>query len=97
MINYSQCKEKMNGSLGRWRTYHCTECRQEITVETLNPLPKIEQCCSNCKSNTGIYTFINKRSSKELQIRASNAELATLRAFAISPNLTFKIPQPNET
>lgn len=93
MQNLSRCKEKVGGNLGRRRTYHCSECNADIQVDTLHPLPKIDRVCSECSLSTGVYIFVNNRSGKEQQIRAHNAELATLRAWKISPNLTFKVPQ----
>lgn len=54
----------------------------------------IDRVCTECGMSTGIYIFVNRRSGRELRIRAHDAELATLRAWKISQNLTFKIPQP---
>lgn len=89
----TRCREYREGWLGRRRTYYCVECQKLIHVDTLNPIPKIDRVCSECRMSTSVYTFVNKRSGKELQIRAHDAELATLRAWKISTNLTFKIPQ----
>lgn len=89
MLNTSHCKETY-GRLGRRRTYPCTECKLKFQVETLNPLPEIERVCPECKKHTYVYTFINSKSGKEVQIRASDAELATLRAWEKNKNLTFK-------
>lgn len=44
-------------------------------------------------TNEYSYTFINKVTGEEIQVRASDAELATLKAWQINQNLTFKIPQ----
>lgn len=95
MKNYSRCREKMEGRLGRRRTYRCIECNKIIQIDTLNPLPEIDRVCLYCRMSTSVYVFVNKRSGKELQIRAHDAELATLRAWEISTNLTFKVPQPD--
>ncbi len=94
MKNLSHCREKAEGSIGRRRTYSCTECQNNFQEDRLNPLPDIDKVCPKCRINTYVYTFINKRTGKDTQVRASNVELATLRAWDISSNLTFKIPQP---
>lgn len=94
MINTSRCRQKAEGWLGRRKTYTCTECREQFQADTLNPLPEIDRVCPYCKKNTYAYTFTNVKTGKDKQVRASDAELATLRAWQISPNLTFKVPQP---
>lgn len=91
MINHSRRREKMEGIVSRRRTLHCSECGKDIQADSLNSIPEIDRVCSDCRMTTGVYTFVNKRSGKELQIRAPDAELATLRAWGISPNLTLKI------
>lgn len=93
MINASKCKEKMEGRTGRRRTYKCIECQTKFQVDTLEPLPKQDRLCNYCRIHTSLYTFVDKKTGKERQIRASNTELATLRAWAINPSLTLKIPQ----
>ncbi len=96
MKNLSRSREKMEGCIGRRRTYSCTECQKSFQEERLSPLPEIDKVCPMCRINTHVYTFTNQRSGKDIQVRASNVELATLRAFDISPNLTFKIPQATQ-
>ena len=86
----------MEGRIGRNRAYTCTVCGKEFQVFTINPLPIIDQACPQCKDSTYRYTFTSKLSGKDTLIRARGVELATLKAFQISPNLTFKIPQPME-
>lgn len=93
MENYCRSREKLEGWQGRHRTYFCTECSKPIHVDTLKPLPKIDRVCPECKKWTEVYTFVNKHSHKEHPVRAHGAELATLRAWKISPNLTFKISE----
>jgi len=78
------------GRQGRRRTYKCRECDNKFQVDTLNPLPISERFCPPCLKNTIPFTFINKLTGKEYIIRAGDAELATLRAWQINPNLTFK-------
>lgn len=92
MITNTRCREYREGWLGRRRMYRCSECHNKFQVDTLNPLPQIEHVCLDCRKRTNVYTFTNKRTGKDMQIRASDAELATLRAWEISHNLTFKIP-----
>jgi len=96
MINTSRCREKTEGWLGRRREYQCHECHARFQVDTLNPLPKIDRVCPDCRRRTQVYIFTDKRTGKDKQVRASNTELATLRAWNINRNLTFKIPQPTE-
>ena len=93
MINTSRCRQKVEGWRGRKRTYQCIECYKEFQVDTLNPLPVNMRVCPNCLAHTALYTFIDKRTGKEKEVRASSAELATARAWEINPNLTFKVPQ----
>lgn len=93
MKNYCRSREKLEGRLSRRKTYHCTECGKEIHADTLHPIPKIDMVCPECRMSTGVYTFVNKRSGKDVLVRAHDAELATLRAREISPTLTFKVTQ----
>ena len=78
------------GWQGRRRTYKCRECDNKFQVDTLSPLPIKDRFCPSCLKNTIPFTFINRVTSKEYVIRASDAELATLRAWKINSNLTFK-------
>ena len=89
----TRSREYREGCKGRRRTYTCTECAKSFQEDRLSPLPEIDRVCPLCRINTHIYIFTNQRSGKDVQVRASNVELATLRAMDISPNLTFKIPQ----
>jgi len=86
-------REYKEGCLGRRRSYSCRECGIKFQVDTLGSLPEIERACPKCRERTYVYTFINKKTGRDLQVRASDVELATLRAFKINRNLTFKIPQ----
>lgn len=94
MQNTSRCREKTEGWLGRRRTYTCTECSAKFQTDTLNPLPEIDRVCPDCKQHTYVFTFTNLKTGKDKQVRAYSAELATLRAWQIDPNFTFKVPQP---
>lgn len=94
MINTSRCREKDEGWLGRRRTYTCPKCKARFQEDETTLLPNIDRFCPDCKKNTYIYTFINKRTGKDTQIRATDSEMATLKAWRISSNLTFKVPQP---
>ncbi len=96
MKNISRCREKMEGSLGRRRTYTCRECNARFQEDRLSPLPVLDRVCPMCRINTNVYTFTNQGVGKDSQVRASNVEIATLRAWEINPNLTFKIPQPTQ-
>lgn len=96
MKDQSRCREKIEGSTGRRRTYTCIECHLKFQEDRLSPLLEFDRICSICRINTHFYTFTNKRTGKDTQVRASNVELATLRAQAISHNLTFKLPQPTQ-
>lgn len=96
MINTSRCREKTEGWIGRRRTYKCRSCRIKFQVDTLYPLPIEDRYCNSCKRPESLYVFIDKQTEEETAIRASDAELATLRAWKINLNLTFKIPQPKE-
>ncbi len=85
-------REYKEGWLGRKRTYHCTECNSKFQVDTLNALPKIDRVCPSCRIITTVFTFVDNK-DKEVLIRASNSELATLRAWGKNCPLTFKAPQ----
>jgi len=87
-------REYREGSIGRRRTYSCTECHVKFQENRLISLPDIDKVCPKCRINTHVYTFTNKRTGIDKQVRASSVELATLRAWGISRNLTFKIPLP---
>lgn len=97
MITTTRSRECKEGWGGRRRNYICIECHTKFQVDTLSPLPQIERVCPNCRERTYIYTFTNTRTGRDKQIRASDVELATLRAWGISPHLTFKITQPHPT
>ena len=93
MQNTSRCREKVEGWRGRRRTYKCMECQTKLHVDTLNPLPKDNRLCDYCQRHTFLYTFVNKKTGKERQVRASSVELATLRAWDINSNLTIKMSE----
>jgi len=93
MQNLSRCREKTGNWLGRRKNYICRECQTQFQVDTISPLPDIDRVCPDCKARTSVYTFTNTKTGKDKQIRACDSELATLRAWVISPNFTFKIPQ----
>ncbi len=92
MKNTSRCREKIEGWNGRKRNYICRECGVTFQVDTLASLPIIDRVCPDCKSRTCIYTFTDKQTEEDKEIRAPDVELATLRAWKINPNLTFKLP-----
>jgi len=54
----------------------------------MEPIPEINTVCHNCRIHTAIYIFV--LNDKEYQIRASDVELATLRAWKVNPDLKFK-------
>ena len=89
MIPQTRSREYREGCIWRRRTYRCTECNRKFQVDTLNPLPKHDRACPDCKSSTYVYTFLSPR-GKKYYVRAPDAELATLRAWRISLRLTFK-------
>lgn len=88
----TRSRQHREGWLGRKKNYICRECHQPFQVDTLNPLPEIDRVCPDCRQRTYVYTFTNPKDGKDVPIRASNVELATLRAHHINPSLTFKIP-----
>ena len=90
MLKSSRCRETKDGWRGRRRTYICRICGQKLQVDTLNPLPEKERTCHLCKS-PGKYPFpfIDKVTKENQIVHASNAELATLKAYELNPNLTF--------
>lgn len=75
------------------RLYQCAECLNPFKYKSLLPLSPIEQVCDYCNRHTSIYQFIDKSTQKVVPVRAGDVELATLRAWKINSNLTFKIPQ----
>lgn len=91
----TRCREYKEASVGRRRSYRCRECGLKFQEERLTPLPKSERICHHC-TNGYSYTFTDKITGKDRTVKASDSELATLRAWKINPNLTFKIPQPTE-
>lgn len=86
----TRCREFIEGWLGRRRQYRCRECGEDFTEDRIKPLAEIDRVCNKCMKRTYVYTFINKHTGKETQVRAADVELATLRAWEISPSLTFK-------
>lgn len=87
MINTSRSRQKMEGWIGRRRTYRCRQCNLKFQVDTLNPLPIKDRICPECKDYA--YLFVDK-DGREVEVRANSAELATLRAWKINPELRFK-------
>lgn len=57
MKNTSRKREKIEGRLGRRRTYKCRSCGQKFQVDTIGPLPEKERLCLICKVENG--QFIN--------------------------------------
>ncbi len=49
--NTSRCREKVEGWLGRRRTYRCRWCGRKFTVDTLAPLPEDRRVCGACLTN----------------------------------------------
>lgn len=89
----TRSREYRQGWLGRRRTYRCRECGNKFQEDRMEPMPEYNRVCPDCRRRTSVFTFVNKRTGKERQVRATDVELATLRAWDLSPNLTFKIPQ----
>ncbi len=75
------------------RTYTCHECGKKFQTDRLTPLPVIDMVCDDCKRRTNIYIFTNRKTGNDVVVRASEVELATLRAWQIDSNLPFKVPQ----
>lgn len=48
MKNYSRCREKMEGRVGRWRRYMCQSCDKLFDRFLLRPLPKGARFCDEC-------------------------------------------------
>lgn len=48
MKNTSRCREKMEGQIGRWRTYRCQECHDEFSRFLVRPLPAKARICNQC-------------------------------------------------
>lgn len=95
-MNYiptTRSREFREGWRGRRRNYKCRECSATFQVDTLNPLPEIDRVCPACRERTYVYTFVNRKTGKEQQIRAADITLATLRAWDINRDLSFK-PTP---
>ena len=86
----TRTREYTGAWLGRRRSYHCTECNEKFRVDTLNSLALIDRVCPGCRIRTTVYTFVDQK-GKEVLIRASDSELATLRAWDKNRHLTFKI------
>ena len=95
MQNLSRCKEKISGQIGRRRTYTCTECHLEFQEELMNPLPEKGRICRHCRYGYS-YTFTDKETGQDIVVKATDSELATMRAWKINPNLTFKMTRPSE-
>ena len=89
----TRSRESREGWLGRRRTYQCRVCNNKYKVDTLNPLPEKERICPYCNA-TFPYTFTDKYTGQDIEIRAYSAEHATLKAWGINSNLAFKDPQP---
>lgn len=89
----TRSREYRQGWLGRKRNYLCRECGVKFQVDTSGSLPEIDRVCPKCGERTYVYTFVDKRNGKEKQVRASNVQLATVRAWKTNPKLTFKIPK----
>ncbi len=49
MRDYSRCREKVEGWLGRKRWYKCRECGRKFQVDTLGPLPISDRVCPLCR------------------------------------------------
>lgn len=86
----TKAREYREGWKGRRRTYHCRECKGKFQADTLHALPEIDRVCPTCMKRTFVYTFTDKTTGKEQVIRAPDIELATLRAWHLNRNLTFK-------
>ncbi len=89
----TRSREYREEELGRKRNYICRECHANFQIDILNSLPEIDRVCPDCRNRTYVYTFTNKGTGKDTQIRASDVTLATLRAWKINNNLTFKMPE----
>jgi len=87
----TRCREYKEGWKGRKRTYKCRECGEKFQVDTLNALPLEDRICPPCKERTHVYTFIDKQTGKECEVRAVDPELATLRAKHFNYKLKFKV------
>lgn len=87
----SRCARE-GGWLGRRRTYRCRQCGQKFKVDTPHALPEGARLCSTCRP-IGEYPFkfVDKTTGKKQVVFAGDAELATLRAWKINPNLTFDV------
>lgn len=72
------------------RTYECTECHNNFQKKSILPLPRNKRICQECLRTVPVFKFIDKITGKTVPVRAGDVELATLRAWRISPNLTFK-------
>ena len=70
MKNYSQSREKVEGWLGRRRTYRCRQCRQKFQVDRLNPLPEKDRICEICRTKEG---ELNEKSHKDSDISGDNS------------------------
>lgn len=81
------------GWQGRRRCYHCRECGVKFQADILSPLSEIDKVCPECRNHTTVFTFVDKITGEEQLVRASDSELATLRAWNLNPNLTFKVKE----
>jgi hypothetical protein len=50
MQNTSRCREKMEGRIGRRRTYKCRGCGKKFQEDRLGPLPIEERICDDCRA-----------------------------------------------
>lgn len=75
------------------RVYECSECHKNFEARTVMPLPKNKRVCQECVRTVPVFKFVDRVTGKTLSVRAGDVELATLRAWAINPNLTFNVPK----
>ena len=69
MQNYSQCKEKIKGRVGRLRTYICINCGERFSQVLLRTLPKKARLCTKCLKIPGLnaqyHEAFEKRDRRE--------------------------------
>ena len=49
MKNYSRCREKMEGRIGRYRTYKCRSCGNRFRLFLVEPLTRRYRICPVCR------------------------------------------------
>ncbi len=55
MKDYSRCREKVEGWLGRRRWYYCRQCGAvKFQVDTVGPLPELDRICPICPSKRAV-------------------------------------------